>query len=49
VPQVSIANKALGNIRAAASQIGLSPSDRGRIQVPGIDDNRDDIDMFLSK
>jgi P27 family predicted phage terminase small subunit len=49
VPQVSIANKALGNIRAAASQIGLSPSDRGRIQVPGADNDNDEVMMFLNK
>jgi P27 family predicted phage terminase small subunit len=49
VPQVSIANKALGNIRAAASQIGLSPSDRGRIEVPGADNDSDEVMMFLNK
>jgi len=46
---VSIANKALGNIRAAASQIGLSPSDRGRIEVPGADNDSDEVMMFLNK
>jgi P27 family predicted phage terminase small subunit len=48
VPQVSIANKALGNIRAAASQIGLSPSDRGRIAIPGLDEP-DEMEALLTK
>jgi P27 family predicted phage terminase small subunit len=48
VPQVSIANKALGNIRAAASQIGLSPSDRSRIAVPGLDEP-DEMEQLLSR
>ena len=49
VPQVSIANKALANIRAAATQFGLSASDRGRIQVPGMEDREDEMEQMLNK
>ena len=49
VPQVSIANKALANIRAAATQFGLSASDRGRIQVPGMEDREDEMEQLLNK
>jgi P27 family predicted phage terminase small subunit len=48
VPQVSIANKALSNIRAAATQMGLSASDRGRIEVPGLNEP-DEMDQLLSR
>jgi len=49
VPQVSIANKSLANIRAAATQFGLSASDRGRIQVPGLEDKEDEMQQLLNK
>lgn len=46
-PQVSIANKALANVRALCSEFGLTPSARGRIQVPGLED-KDDMESLLS-
>ena len=48
VPQVSIANKALANIRAIAAEFGMTPSARGRIQVPGLDDESE-MESLLSK
>ncbi len=47
VPQVSIANKALANIRAAGSQFGLSPGDRGRLQVPGAAEDDDPMEQLI--
>lgn len=40
VPQVGIANKALANIRALAAEFGMTPSARGRIEVPGISEDK---------
>ena len=46
-PHVSVANKALVNIRAFCSEFGLTPSARGRIQVPGSEE-KDDMESLLS-
>jgi P27 family predicted phage terminase small subunit len=48
-PEVYMLQKCIQNIKAFCVEFGLTASSRGRIQVPGMDDNRDDIDMFLSK
>ncbi len=48
VPQVSIANKALHQIRVFCSEFGLTPSSRSRIQVPGADDADDSMEAMLS-
>jgi len=48
-PQVSIANKALGNIKSASMQFGLSPSDRGRMTVPGAPEAEDEMEQLLNK
>ena len=49
VPQVSIANKALGNMRAFCTLFGLSPSDRGRMVLPGMEDKDDALERLLEK
>ena len=48
VPQVSIANKALANVKAIAAEFGMTPSSRGRIQVPGLEDE-DEMEQLLSR
>lgn len=48
VPQVSIANKALANIKALAAEFGMTPSARGRIEVPGLKDD-DEMESMLTK
>ena len=40
-PQVSIANKALIQIRAFCAEFGFTPSARARMSVPGADDSED--------
>lgn len=47
-PQVAIANKALQQIRAFCIEFGMTPSARGRIQVPGLDDENE-MESLLSK
>ena len=49
VPQVSIANKALQQVRAFCAEFGLTPSARGRMVVPGADDKEDEMEQLLSK
>ena len=48
VPQVSIANKALANIRAFCSMFGLSPSDRERMTLP-TNDTTDEMEELLQR
>ncbi|MBY6275390.1 phage terminase small subunit P27 family [Symbiobacterium thermophilum] len=40
-PEVSIANNAMKQIRAFCAEFGMTPSSRGRITVPGLDDDDD--------
>ena len=40
-PQMSIANKALQQVRAFCSEFGFTPSARGRMCVPGAEDKED--------
>lgn len=47
-PQVSIANKALQNIKAFCAEFGLTPSSRSRMIVPGADNRDDDTESLLS-
>lgn len=46
-PQVAIANKALQQIRAFCTLFGLSPSDRGRLQLLGQADTEDEMEQLL--
>ena len=46
-PQVSIANKALMQVRAFCTEFGLTPSSRGRLQVPGASE-ANELDGILS-
>lgn len=48
VPQVSIANKALLNIRTLCAEFGLTPGSRGRMSLPGQKDE-DAFEDFLSR
>ena len=48
-PQVSIANKALTQIKAFCTEFGLTPSARGRMQVPGQADANDEMESLLNK
>ena len=48
-PQVSIANKALIQIRAFCSEFGFTPSARARMSVPGADDNEDGMAALFSE
>jgi len=48
-PQVSIANKAMQQIRAFCAEFGMTPSSRGRIQVPGMEDREDEMEQMLNK
>jgi len=47
-PYVSIANKAFQQIKAACAEFGLSPSARGRIQIPGQQDE-DEMESLLNE
>ena len=47
-PQVSIANKALQNIKAFGTEFGLTPSSRGRLEVPGASEGDDPMEALLS-
>ncbi len=47
-PQVSIANKALTQIKAFCTEFGLTPSSRSRIQVPGAQEGEDPMEALLS-
>ena len=49
VPQVSIANKSLNNIRMMCAEFGLTPSARARMTVPGTKEEEDDMERLLSK
>ena len=49
VPQVSIANKALQQVRAFCAEFGLTPSARGRMVVPGAKEQEDEMEMLLQK
>ncbi len=49
VPQVSIANKALQQVKAFCAEFGLTPSARARIQVPGLEDKEDEMEQLLRK
>lgn len=49
VPQVGIANKALLNIKAIAAEFGLTPSARGRIEVPGLQEDESKMKSLLTK
>ena len=49
VPQVSIANKALQQVRAFCAEFGMTPSARGRMSVPGADDHEDEMERLLSR
>jgi len=48
-PQVSVAHQAFQQIRSLCSEFGLTPSARGRIQVPGINDAEDVMEVLLQK
>lgn len=48
-PQVSIANKALGNIKSFCTEFGMTPSARSRMAVPGASENDDAMEKLLSK
>jgi len=47
-PQVGIANKQLKNIQSLCAEFGLTPSARGRIQVPGAAEGDDPMEALLS-
>ena len=49
VPQVSIANKALQQVRAFCAEFGMTPSARGRMSVPGAEDKEDEMESLLNK
>ena len=49
VPQVGIANQQMKQIRAFCSEFGLTPSARGRMEVPGADEHVDEMEDLLSK
>ena len=49
VPQVGIANQQMKQIRAFCAEFGLTPSARGRIEVPGADEEADPMEALLSK
>jgi len=49
VPQVSIANKALQQVRAFCAEFGMTPSARGRMSVPGAEDKEDEMESLLDK
>lgn len=48
-PQVSIANKALLQIRAFCTEFGMTPSSRARMSVPGAEDPDDGMEKLLRK
>lgn len=41
-PAVSIAKNCLNMVRKFCSEFGMTPSSRGRIQIPGLDDEDDE-------
>jgi len=47
-PAVSIANKAMANIKAFSGLFGFSPSDRGQMHIPGADEEEDPMERLLS-
>lgn len=47
VPQVSIANKALANVRAFCAEFGLTPSARSRMSIPGKPESADGMEAFF--
>jgi P27 family predicted phage terminase small subunit len=49
VPQVSIAHRALEQIRAFCSEFGLTPSARSRMHVPGQEEPEDEMERLLSR
>ena len=49
VPQVSIANKALNNIRMLCAEFGLTPSSRSRMSIPGVENDDLEMEKLLSK
>ena len=49
VPQVSIANKALTNVRSFCSEFGLTPSARARMVVPGAQDTDEEMERLLAR
>jgi len=46
-PEVAIANQSLKQIRAFATEFGLTPSSRGRILLPWEEDYDDEFDRLL--
>ena len=48
-PQVSIANKALINIKSFCTEFGMTPSARSRMIVAGADENSDEMENLLSR
>ena len=48
-PQVSIANKALANIKSFCTEFGMTPSSRSRMTVPGQDEPQDEMERLLSR
>ncbi len=48
-PQVGIANKAFKNIQACCIMFGLSPSDRGRISIPGNEEETDPMREMMRR
>ncbi len=49
VPQVGIANKAFQNIKSCCMMFGLSPSDRGRISIPGKEEEEDPMREMMKR
>lgn len=48
-PEVSISNKALEQMRKYASDFGLSPSSRSRLQIDGGENKEDEFLEFLQR
>jgi P27 family predicted phage terminase small subunit len=46
-PEVGIANKAMADIRAFCKEFGLTPSARGRMSVPGEQEETDPLEKIL--
>lgn len=46
-PATGVRNEALGQLRAFAAELGLTPSARSRLQVPGAGETVDDTDARL--
>lgn len=47
-PEVYMLQKCITNIKAYAIEFGLTASSRGRIIIPGMDDNLDPMEALLS-